>query len=358
MKGNLTTKTFNISTPYFSYPVKFVAPVWAQSFKCQSGQCGLCCLTQLPTGVSQIHNADLDRPICGFYDIKKKFCKKYASRPAVCKTYPFLFGVEEGQILVSASLECPGTSSRTAFKKEAISDLLDEPYVIRVITHMSDCYEYAILDPNIWSQAHEIWNVVVRKLKDYFRHRTHLPILPNVIELVWKALMDFTKQEVPKFPPVSVRRAIKNTDGLYIATRTEAYSLGLVKVRGSKTSMSLFDNDLRTISNTRIKTPTKFSDLELNREAQHLLNDYVSLICSRPFLSHAAIVAKLEHVPVPINLVRTLSGSFVPIETGATLIAHRDGLETIDRETMREIIGFSEGNTHSLFTSPFRVHRQ
>lgn len=352
MESDLATKSFNISTPYFSYPVKFVAPVWAQGFECQSGQCGLCCLTQLPPEVSQIHNAELDLPICRVYDIKNRFCKKYVSRPIGCKIYPFLFGVEERQILISSSLECPGTSSGTVLKEEGISNLFDEPYVTNLITHRSECYEYAIRNPNLWGQAYEIRNAIVRRLKDYFRQRIHFPILPDVIDLVWETFTELTKQEIPKNHPISVQNAIKNTGGIYIATRTETYGLGLVKVKGSIMSISLFDNNLKISSKTRIKTPTKFSDLELDKGAQQLLNDYVSLNCSRPFLSLAAILASSENIPVPINLIRILTGSFVSIETGATIIAHRDRLETIDRETMREIIGFSDALTHGAFVNP------
>ncbi|UCE16664.1 MAG: hypothetical protein JSV12_03410, partial [Candidatus Bathyarchaeota archaeon] len=88
--------------------------------------------------------------------------------------------------------------------------------------------------------------------------------------------------------------------------------------------------------------------------AHELLNDYVSLICNRPFLSLAArMSARIEpQTPVPIYLSRSLAGSFVPLEIGATLIATRDKLETIDRDAMREIISLCEAAMLSRFRRP------
>jgi hypothetical protein len=102
-----------------------------------------------------------------------------------------------------------------------------------------------------------------------------------------------------------------------------------------------------------VKTPTKSPDLEIEKAARKLLNDYVSLICNRPFLSLATrMCATIKPRPVPIYLLRSLAGSFVPLEIGATVIAIRDKLKTIDRDTMREIISFSEAAMLSRFRRP------
>lgn len=350
-------KTFDISTRFLTYPAKFVAPIWAQGFECKSGLCGLCCLTQLQPDTPQIHNANLDKAICRFYHTRNRICQKYENRPVTCKMYPFSFGVEDGQIVVSASLECPGTSLGAPLKKNVISDILKEPGVDRMITYMNDCYEKAVLVPHIWARADQMWKTLTHKVQDYFDHKVCFPFLLEVVQLIRTTVSELIERKTPKRVTISVATSVKNTEGLYIATRFESCNLGLVKVKGSKIVMTLFDDKLEKVKRVKIKTPRKFSDLEIEKSAQGLLSDYVSFLCNRPFLSLGAIIANIEHVPVSVSLMRTLGGSFVPIEVGATLVAHRDNLESIDRDVMREIISFSEGTTHSTFTNPANVHR-
>lgn len=353
MEDGLVTKIFEIPTQFFTYPAKFIAPVWAQGFECQSGLCGLCCLTQKPEGVPQNYNTQLDRAICGFYNIKHRLCRKYDKRPLECKMYPFLFGVEEGQILISASLECPATNTKKCIQTGVLLDVFEDPYVDRMVTSMNDCYEKAVLLPQIWNDAYHVWKTLANNVQDYFSHKTNFPFLSEVRLLIVETIADTLGLAAPKIPTYSVAKLVKHAAGLYIATRFESHPLCLVKVRGSKTAITLFDENLTELNDVRIKTPTKFLELEIDKGAQHLLNDYVSFLCNRPFLSLGAIIATtIEPRPVPISLSNTLAGSFMPIEAGATLIAFRDNLERIDRNTMREIISFSEASICSTFTRP------
>jgi len=179
--------------------------------------------------------------------------------------------------------------------------------------------------------------------------------LSEVTQLIFNTVAGLFDQKAPRIPPILVGSATKRTEGLYIATRFESHNLGLVKSRGSKIKIALFDNNLVEVKKTTLKTPSKFSELEMDKEAQRLLSDYASFLFSRPFLSLAAIIASMRHIPIPMILPRVLAGSFMPIEVGATLIAYRDNLERIDRDTMREIISFSEGTTHSAFISPDKL---
>lgn len=145
---------------------------------------------------------------------------------------------------------------------------------------------------------------------------------------------------------------IRKTQGLYISTSLESYNLAWVRVTGSKVSMIVFDNHLKETIRVKTDTPNSFSHLEIERAAQGMLKDYVSLLCHRPFLSLATVIAGIEHTPIPLTLVRSLGGCLMPLEVGGTLISHRDKLDEIDENTMREIISFSEANVRNLFIRP------
>lgn len=355
MNTNLVTRTFNISTQFCTYPAEFVAPVWAQGFECQSGVCGACCLTQLPAEVPQVHNSKVDKAICGFYDVERRLCRKYDRRPLGCRIYPFSFGVVEGQILISASLECPGTNSRESIQQGVMLNMFNESSVLKRITLMNDYYEKAVLFPDMWDRAGQVWKTLTSEVQGYFSNQKCFPFLSEATQLIFDTVAGLFNQKAPKIPLISVGSATKNTEGLYIATRFESHNLGLVKSRGSKIKIALFDNSLVEVKKTTLKTPQKFSELEMDKEAQRLLSDYVSFLFSRPFLSLAAIVSSIKHTSIPMILPKILGGSFVPIEVGATLIAYRDNLERIDRDTMREIISFSEGTIHSAFNRPDKL---
>jgi len=359
MENGLVTKAFNVSTRFFTYQAKFVAPAWAPGYECQMGLCGLCCLTQSPSGVSCAHNANLGKAVCRLYDSDRKMCRQYLQRPTGCKKYPFAIGVEDARILISASLECPGTNSKIDIDTDAVANTLSEQPMDEMIALMNDHYEKAVSSPNIWMDAGQVWSELSRRVQDYFSQKTSLPCLQEVVQLTVDTVWGTVGEESPRIPPCSPATATKNTQGLYIATRFETHPLGLVKVTGSKTNISLFDEKLREIRKTTIKTPTAgFLSLEMDREAQGMIRDYVSFLCNRPFLSLASIRALVENVPVPILLQRTFAGAFAPLEVGATLVAYRDKLKSLDRDAMREIISFSEGNTHSIFAGSGKVHRQ
>jgi len=355
MNTDLVTKTFNISTQFCTYSAEYVAPVWAQGFECQSGICGLCCLTQLPTGVPQVHNSNVDKAICGFYDAERRLCRKYDRRPSGCRIYPFSFGVVEGQILISASLECPGTNSKESIQQGVILNMFNEPSVLKRITLMNDYYEKAVLFPNIWGRGDQVWKSLTSEVQGYFSNQKCFPFLSEATQLIFETVAGLFDEKAPKIPLISVGSATKSTEGLYIATRFESHNLGLVKSRGSKIKITLFDNNFKEIKKTKLKTPANFLELEMDKEAQRLLSDYVSFLFSRPFLSLAAIIASMEHISIPMILPKVLAGSFMAIEVGATLIACRDNLERIDRDTMREIISFSEGTIHSAFNRPDKL---
>jgi len=355
--SHLFTENFNLETTLFSYPAKFVAPIWGKGFECQVGVCGLCCLTELPEDVPRVHNVNFDKAICGLFDIARKKCQKYETRPVGCKTYPFFFGVEEGQVIISTSLECPGTNSKKKVEKGLILDVFKEPYMDERVTFMNNIYEEAILLPRLWNNSNSVWEAIKNRVEDYFSRNSEFPFLQEVTQLIYDTMRDVLGQDAPKIRPFSPPTLIKHTLGLYIATRFESNKLALAEMKGSKIIMVLFNNEIKEICRVKFRVPLEFRFLEMDKGAQDLLHDYVSLLLNRPFMSLAAIKAVFGQIPMPLSLAQALSGAFVPIEAGATLVAYRDKLKRVDREAMREIISFSEGTTYSTFQRPDKVYQ-
>lgn len=354
MQDHLVKTTFKIRTQFFTFPAILFTPTWAKGYKCEAGICGLCCLTaKPPKNVPQQPIAQLDRSICAHYDVKRKLCKKHTERPSVCRAYPFLFGVEDGKILISTSLECPTTSTESNIEPKVLLETFESPYFSRQLTLMNDCYEHAILSPSLWRDANHIQHTLTKRFQDFFSRKTEFPFLSEfqdtITDIVTKSFR--TKIKIPPTPPIT--KLVSRQAGIYIATRFESHNICWLKVNGSKTVMILFDENLKPKKTVKMKTPTKILNLEIERSARELLNDYVSLICNRPFLSLAAIMCTtIKPRPAPIYLLRILASSFLPIEVGATLIATRDKLKVIDRDTMREIVSFCEASMIGTFRRP------
>jgi hypothetical protein len=266
-----------------------------------------------------------------------------------------LFGVENGQVIISASLECPGCSAAADISTTIIQGMFKEEYVSQRMSFLNDNYEQAILNADLWKYADYYWQHLTEKVQDFFGRSIAFPFLSNLFRHLFQNNSGNTSEMLPPIEVPSASEMFRNTQGLYIGTRFKSHHLCLVKVKGSRTNITILDNRIKKLKTIRIDSP-KLLDLELDREARFLLEEYVSLLCNRPFLSMASTIAMMKHEPVPRYLFGGLAGSLVPIEAGATLIAYRDHLQTIDRETMREIISFSEGTTQSTFQRPDKLH--
>jgi len=352
MDYGLTFQDFEIPTSLFTYPARFVSPVWAQGFECKRERCGLCCLTEKPSNVPTFHEVNIDKCICRFYDIKKRLCREYSKRPELCRTYPFFIGVESNRVIISTSLECPGTNTGKGADEVQIVKLFGEDQMTRWICLLDDYYEKAVLDDGLWANAEYVQHDISEKLQNYFTQKKCFPFSPEIAEVMYRRFSELANVREPKFPSASVATTIKTLEGVYIGTRLKSHSLGAVRIRGSKLEMCLFDENLSVVRRVRIRRLQKFSELEIDKEARSLLNDYFSLILHRPYLSLATVLAHLNNIPVPLNLLGSWGGAFTLVDASATLIACRDDLTTVDVDTMREIISFCEGNVLSSFVRP------
>jgi hypothetical protein len=352
MDNGLTFQDFEIPTSFFTYPARFVSPVWARGFACKKERCGLCCLTEKPSNVRTLHEARIDKSICGFYDIGRRLCKEYSRRPELCRTYPFFVGVEGNQVIISASLECPGTDTGKRADEVEIVEMFREGQMARWIWLLNDYYEKAVLDDNLWANAEYVRRDISEKLQNYFAEKKCFPFSYGIVEVVSQRFSELSDISKPWIPSVSAPSVIRTLEGVYIATRLKSYSLGSARIKGSKLEMSLFDGDLSVVRRERIRKVQKFSELEIDKEARSLLNDYFSIILHRPYLSLATFMAHSNNISVPLNLFGVWGGAFASIDASATIMACRDNLTTIDADTMREIISFCEGNVLSSFIRP------
>ncbi|RLI47017.1 hypothetical protein DRO69_01740 [Candidatus Bathyarchaeota archaeon] len=344
MKANFIEKTCEIKTKHATFPIKFYAPAWAKGYKCEPGTCGLCCIVQRPEKVPDQFLDIFPKLICGFYDLEQKKCKRYLQRRFGCRVFPFIFGVEEGAIVTSTMLGCPATNSNLEIDSGVIVRALSDPYILRAIVEMDILYKEA-KNNEMWKEADRFWVSLSDEVRNFFKRKKSFPFVSELKDLVFDAADDFLeipklKREHSELPPWS--KLVFNVARGYIATRFESCRVYYIKVRGSETIMISVDSELRDRREVRFKTPEKSPDLELDNGAHNLFNNYVSLMFKRPFLSLAATCLEFGPRHVPVYLSELLVGSLVSLEIGAAIISSRDELTRVDRDTMREIISFSE----------------
>jgi Fe-S-cluster containining protein len=344
MKAIFIEKNCEIKTKPVAFPIRFYAPAWAKGYRCEPGTCGLCCIVQRPEKVSNQFLDVFPKLICGRYDLEKKKCRKHLQRRFGCRVFPLIFGVEEGVIVASTMLGCPATNSNFEVDPRVLERALSDPYILRAIVEMDILYKEAKSN-DLWKEAERFWVSLSDKVRSFFDRKKSFPFVSELKDLVFEAADDFLdipklKREHDELP--SWKKLVFNVARGYIATRFESCRVYYIKVRGQETTMISTDSQLRDRREIKFKTPEGPPELELDDGAHDLFGDYVSLMFKRPFLSLAATCLELSPRHVPMYLSELLVGSLVSLEIGAAVISSRDGLTRVDRDTMREIISFSE----------------
>ena len=353
MENGLVQTNFEVETQFFTYPSSFIVPVWAQGFDCFKEKCGFCCLTEKPNEVQGVHHETLNRPICKLYELKQRLCKKYPIRPELCKSYPFFLGVEAGRVIASLNLECPGSNGNKCVPKTKLEDTFNTAYWSRRITLLNDWYEKAVLSPFLWHNAERDRYNISDWVKEFYAMKKCFPYVDKVREIIFQKLNEQNGQNIPEvIPPIPISEISKDLTGAYIATRFESFSLGLLESKGTKLKMLFFDENMSVLKRTQFLAPSCFKELELDKDAHNLLIDYISLLLNRPFTSLAVALSGYNQEQVASNFISGLSGALALLEGSANIIALRDKLTTIDKDTMREIISFCEGNVISGFMRP------
>lgn len=355
MENRLVSKSCETQIEGTTFRTEFVAPRWARSYECTQGTCGLCCLAELPQKVPRKHNSDLDQTICGLYNIQRRSCLKYSERPFGCRIYPFFMGVEEGIILTSTMLGCPGTNCKSETDPRILTETLGDSSVAPIVLQLHNIYERAKNEYSLWLDAAQIWRNLSNVAGDFLTQRTHFPFASDFKDLMLNMvddLLEIPKSERRHYAIPSIATLLPRTVRSYIATRFSSTKLYFVKVRGSKAVIISLGKEKGEVERTKIKTPLKPLSLEIERDARNILEDYFMLLLKRPFLSLATQSLFFFATAVPTLLSDILVGSIVNLEVGATFIASRDSLKSIDKDSMREIISLSDALTLGLFRRP------
>jgi hypothetical protein len=264
-------------------------------------------------------------------------------RPTSCRVYPFLLGYELGKFIISPSLECPGCISEPEIDEKIIHNIFENYNFIGTVNTLRRIYKIIMLDSNQEQHINLKWNDFKKDIQNFFNQKISFPFLTNFFSSIYGERL-----EIPAIG------AFKMTEGFYIATKFTSHHIYCAKTKGNKISIRRFD-DINEIEHIELKP--KYLDIGMDDGATNLFRDYISLLCSRPFLSLASVLKFNQHDNKNAfqHLQGCFNGSLRTVEAGAALIAQRDNLTIIDRNSMREIISYAEGNTHSLFINPSNI---
>ena len=352
--SNLIEKWFAVETPKGNFQAKYVSTNWAKGFNCTPRSCGLCCITELPEGVPKKSFKPFDKLICGHFNIERKTCQAYDNRPWGCRTYPFIFGVESGQVIISPSLECPSTNI-----SEINLDILEKtfryPAVGGVVDSFNDIFEKAKRS-RFWDSSEEFWVFLQDEINKYLDSNTHFPMLNDLSELVHGCIDHYFNVHVkrPEYPPINKIISTIVEDKSFISTNFHTNHVYFVKMNKLRAHLTIWNPSTGEIKTIETQLTMQPQELEIKKDGMQLLKDYFSLLFKRPFLSLAALTWPLIGIPtiIPTVLVNIFAGNFVYLEAVANLFAYRLRENGIDRNSMRELLSFADGCLVGQFRNP------
>lgn len=200
--SNLIEEGFTVETPKDNFQAKYVSTNWAKGFNCAPKSCGLCCITELPEGVPKKTFKPFGQVICAHFNTERKICEAYEKRPWGCRTYPFIFGVENGQVVVSPSIECPSTNIST-INLDLLKETFRNPKVGFVVDYLNDVFEKA-KSSQFWDSSEAFWGSLEDEINKYLDSHTRFPILNDLSELVYGSVDRYfsIKTKHPKHPEI------------------------------------------------------------------------------------------------------------------------------------------------------------
>jgi len=357
MRNHLVQKTCEIELRSGTILLRFTAPSWAKGFKCEPGSCGLCCMVEPPEKTPRKRFALLDTSICQFYSYPERICTKYTQRPWGCRTYPFIFGIEDKELKVSTMLGCPATNVTTDVDLDDLKATFCDPAVKPSIEWIFSMFNDAKRS-ELWKDADNIWNTVSKNVEKYISRLRSFPFLLELRSLVLNAVDDCldipkSRREHPKVPPFL--NVVRNMSKGYIATGLSSCKVWMTKLHGTKMRFTSFDPKSRKTTTIKKRIPIEPPQLEIEKRSRELLADYGSLMVRRPFLFLGAVSSRILPQVIPMSSSDHLVGAFLSLEVGASVISARESTSEIDKKTMREILSFSEACVHSQFKAPDRA---
>lgn len=354
--SKLFEEKFDIETQKKHYKVKYISTNWAKGFNCTPSTCGLCCISELPQNVPKKNFKPFEEVICSHFNVENKKCEIYDKRPWGCMTYPFIFGFENGNVIVSSSLECPSTNA-SRLNIDSLKETFHKPKVGLVIDYLNQVFKETKYS-RFWDTPHAFWGFLEDQINKYFDQKNQFPMLEDLSEQVqkWQDNYFNVKTNRTKLPPIyQLIKNISNGKSVILSGfNTKDITMIYFKMKKFKVHSTIWNPSQNSIKKVKSRLPLKSQNLKITEDGMKILRDYLSLIFKRPFLSLSA--AQLTKVPrmVPLLLSSNFIGAITHIEVAANLFANRFTESGIDKEGMRDILSFADGCLLSMFRNPVK----
>lgn len=351
--NEILEKELVIETPLSVFPTKIVSPKWSSGFECKSGSCGLCCISELPEGIPTKRFKPFNSRICSYYNVEKRKCNSYESRTLGCKTFPFIFGIEYGSMIISPSLECPSTNG-DVFDLQSVKETFSDPQLARILMGL-DLMNLEAISTRSWMYADDFWEKLVEHMNNLFERTSSFPFLYEAKSLVFDFLDNYfnVKAHRADYPPMNVILTNMLKNKAAIATNFQSNNPYYVRIHKNRAKISSYNLNSKKINEVTITLPKEPLQLEVDTKALEMVKDYVKLLMKRPFLSLSSFIC-LTLVPanVPSIAASNLVGGFVNLEAGATFTVLKNDVKSVNENMMREIISFSDGCLTGMFKDP------
>lgn len=351
---NINETDFIISTSLSSYNAKFIAPKWAPGFSCDPESCGLCCISELPEGVATKNFQPFNSMICKHYDVDKKNCNSYTRRPWGCKMFPFMYGIENGVLKISASLDCPATHKKE-LDISSIKNSFEDLELSKSFSGIELMY-LRIKSSRAWQNSDVFWEHLALKIMDLFDLKSNFPLFYKAKSLIFNFIDEYydVKPKREKFPPMDVILTSMLKSKSAIATDFQSNNPFHVRIKNGRAQVTVYNICSKKTEKIVFKLPNKPLRLSIDSDALELLKDYVELLMKRPFLSlsAASVIITGTRCNIPSMATSLLVGAFTNLEAGATFTALKNNSGNVDKNTMREIISFADGCLCGIFKNP------
>lgn len=355
----LFEEKFDIETSKKHYKVKYISTNWAKGFNCTPSTCGLCCISELPPNVPKKNFKPFDEVICRYFNVENKKCEMYDKRPLGCKLYPFIFGFENEDIIVSPSLECPSTNA-SILNINSLKETFNKPSFGLVIDNLNQVLKEAKYS-RFWDTPQAYWAFLEDQINKYFDQKNQFPILEDLSDQVqeWQDNYFNVKTNRTKLTPIyQLIKNIANGKSVILGGfSTKDITMIYFKIKKFKVHSTIWNPAQNSIKKVKSRLPIKSLNLKITEDGMKILRDYLSLIFKRPFLSLSAVQLTKAPRMVPLLMSSNFVGAITHIEVAANLLAYRFTENVIDREGMRDILSFADGCLLSMFGNPQKSMR-
>ena len=381
---SVITEESNFDFDGIDISVKFVTAPFAKGFQCATGVCGLCCITEAGQNIARqigtLPFKGINR--CRAFDLELKECRHYENRPSECRIYPFMIIYGGEEVIFSPDLNCPCVSNSSNYtgigpvinflqndgaacqiiKKDfEYSRMLHQQLVNAFSNKFNLNNEVLISQIPFEDVLRIVQNSVIHAAPDELLNAPESWMRTCYVEAFSQCGVEPTenfKGEDAKEEFIDVARKMKMLKptqiallmmkaegrGTYnkpITKENENPSIITYKIKGNKLKFTDIIND--EVSVVRLSKLPEHIEMS-SKSYKHFLAYAELLLARKPF---ADLFPKIHFNNFPLwdYLDRIIS----PIETVSALakiIAAREGIESIDSDTFREILSWSDAKFH------------